>query len=60
MGLMGLVIHSGGAARDPSFHNLFQIADLDTGVIRWVNADFGDAHPAEGARAIKSPALGGA
>ena len=31
--------HSGGAARDPFMHNLFQIADVDSGVIRWVNAD---------------------
>ena len=36
---MGQVIHCGGAARDPSMHNLFQIADVDSGVIRWVNAD---------------------
>ena len=37
---MGQVIHNcGGAARDPSIHNLFQIADVDSGVIRWVNAD---------------------
>ena len=36
---MGQVIHCGGAARDPSIHNLFQIADVDSGVIRWVNAD---------------------
>ena len=36
---MGQVIHCGGAARDPSVHNLFQIADVDSGVIRWVNAD---------------------
>ena len=36
---MGEVIHCGGAARDPSMHNLFQIADVDSGVIRWVNAD---------------------
>ena len=28
-----------GAARDPKVHNLFQIADVDSGVIRWVNAD---------------------
>lgn len=33
------VIHCGGAASDPSIHNLFQIADVDSGVIRWVNAD---------------------
>ena len=36
---MGQVIHCGGAARDPSIHNLLQIADVDTGVVRWVNAD---------------------
>ena len=36
---MGQVIHCDGAARDPSIHNLFQIADVDSGVIRWVNAD---------------------
>ena len=36
---MGQVIHCGGAARDPSMHNLLQIADVDTGVVRWVNAD---------------------
>jgi len=31
---MGQVIHCGGGARDPSIHNLFQIADVDSGVIR--------------------------
>ena len=36
---MGEVIHCGGAARDPSIHNLFQIADVDSGVIHWVNAE---------------------
>lgn len=36
---MGQVIHCGGVARDPSIHNLFQIADIDSGVIRWVNTD---------------------
>ena len=30
----GQVIHCGGAARDPNIHNLFQIADVDSGVIR--------------------------
>ena len=29
----------GGAARAPSMHNLFPIADVDLGVIRWINAD---------------------
>ena len=36
---MGQVLHCGGAGRDPSMHNFFQIADVDSGVIRWVNAD---------------------
>jgi len=29
----------GGAAPDPKIHNLFQIADVDSSVIRWLNAD---------------------
>jgi len=33
------VIYSGGAALDPSIHNLLQIADVDSGVIRWVNVN---------------------
>ena len=36
---MGHVIHCGGTDCDPSIHNLFQIADVDSGEIRWVNAD---------------------
>ena len=36
---MGQVIHCGGAAHAPSVHNLLQIADVDSGMIRWVNAD---------------------
>ena len=36
---MAEVIHCGGAARDPSIHNLFQVADVDSAVIRWINAD---------------------
>ena len=36
---MGQVLHCGGAARDPSIQNLLQVADVDSGVIRWVNAD---------------------
>ena len=36
---MGLLIHCSGAALDPKVHNLFLIADVDSGVIRWVNAD---------------------
>jgi len=36
---MGLVLHCNGGARDPSIYSLFQIADVDTGVVHWVNAD---------------------
>jgi hypothetical protein len=36
---MGQVIHCTGGARKPEHHNIFQIADVDTGEIRWVNAD---------------------
>ena len=36
---MGQVIHCGGGARKPEDFNLCQIADVDTGEIRWVNAD---------------------
>ena len=31
---MGQVIHCGGAARDSSIHNMSQVADVDSGVIR--------------------------
>ena len=36
---MGDVIWMEGGARDPRVPTLFQIADVDSGVIRWVNAD---------------------
>ena len=36
---MGQVLHCTGGARNPNNHNLFQIIDVDDGVIRWVNAD---------------------
>ena len=36
---MGEVIFMEGSARNPKAPSLFQIADVDTGVIRWVNAD---------------------
>ena len=36
---MGEVIFVKGSARDPKAPSLFQIADLDTGVVRWWNAD---------------------
>ena len=37
--LMCDVIYKEGGARDPKVPTLFQIACVDTGVIRWVNAD---------------------
>ena len=36
---MGDVIYKERGARDPKVPTLFQIACVDTGVIRWVNAD---------------------
>ena len=36
---MGDVIWMEGGARDPRVPTLFQIACVDTGTIRWVNAD---------------------
>ena len=36
---MGQVIFCEGGARDPKINSLFQIADVDDGTIRWVNAD---------------------
>ena len=36
---MGDVIYKEGGARDPKVPTLFQTACVDTGVIRWVNAD---------------------
>ena len=36
---MGGFIYKEGGARDPKVPTLFQIACVDTGVIRWVNAD---------------------
>ena len=36
---MGEVIFVEGSARDPKAPSLFQVADVDTGVLRWVNAD---------------------
>ena len=42
-GRQGLVDGAGDPLRRrnsrPVIHNLFQIADVDSGVIRWVNAD---------------------
>ena len=36
---MADVIHVDGGARDPKVLTLFQVADVDSGVIRWVCAD---------------------
>ena len=36
---VGQVVFCEGGARDPSVNSLFQIADVDSGAIRWVNAD---------------------
>ena len=36
---MADVIHVDGGARDPKVPTLFQVAEVDTGVIRWVCAD---------------------
>ena len=38
-GWMADVIHVDGGARDPMIPTLFQVADVDSGVIRWVCAD---------------------
>ena len=37
---MADVIWVDGVARNPKTPTLFQVADVDTGVINWVNADF--------------------
>ena len=36
---MGQVIWCEGGARDPRVNTMFQIADVDDGTVRWVNAD---------------------
>ena len=36
---MGQVIWCEGGARDPKVNTMFQIADVDDGTVRWVNAD---------------------
>ena len=36
---VGYVIHVAGSARDPCVNSLFQVACVDTGVVRTVNAD---------------------
>ena len=36
---MGQILWVDGGARDPKVPTLLQISDVDTGVIRWINAD---------------------
>ena len=36
---MADVIYVDGGARDPKMPTLFQVADVDTGVVRWACAD---------------------
>ena len=36
---MANVIHVDGGARNPRIPTMFQVADVDDGAIRWVNAD---------------------
>ena len=36
---MGQVLFCEGSARHPRLSSLFQVADVDTGVIKWINAD---------------------
>ena len=36
---MGQVIVCEGGARDPKVKSLFHVADVDTGIVRWINAD---------------------
>ena len=38
---MAVVIWVDGGARNPKVLTLFQVADVDTGLINWVNADQG-------------------
>lgn len=36
---MGQVVFCEGGARDPKVNTMFQVANVDTGVICWINAD---------------------
>ena len=36
---MGQVIFCEGGARAPKVNSLFQVADVDTGIIRWIKAN---------------------
>jgi hypothetical protein len=36
---MGWIVWVDGGARNPSVPTMFQVADCDTGDVRWINAD---------------------
>ena len=36
---VGQIIWAEGGARDPNTPTMFQIANVDTGVVEWINAD---------------------
>ncbi|MAR05996.1 MAG: hypothetical protein CL862_02685 [Cyanobium sp. NAT70] len=36
---IGQIIHVDGGAREPNVPTMFQVWDVDTGAIKWVNAD---------------------
>lgn len=36
---MGQVVFCEGGARDPSVNTMFQVSNVDDGVIHWINAD---------------------
>ena len=36
---MGQVLCCKGGATDPNINSLFQVADIDDGAVKWVNAD---------------------
>ena len=36
---VGEVIRCDGGARNPRQYTMFQVSDVDTGVVKWVNAD---------------------
>ena len=49
---MADVIWVDGGARNPKIPTLFQKADVDTGVINWVNARFCDPHRSKGLKPL--------
>ena len=46
-----------GGARNPKVPTLFRVADIDTGVINWINADLVTAHLSEGLNLVSNDAL---